>query len=106
MIDACFIIGNPMSDLKWKIRSTDDLVTRKWADETVVFDAGSGDTHLFDLVASEGYNCLVESNLNVQELVDVMAKRLEIDPDEQLRQYVEKLIEQFEAVGLIETAES
>lgn len=95
-----------MSESKWKIRNTDDLVTRRWGDETVVFDAGSGDTHLFDLVASEGLNCLLESNLNEPELVKKLGKRLEIETDEQLRRYVQKLIEQLEAVGLLELSDS
>ncbi len=95
-----------MPDLQWRLRNQDELVTWRSNDETVVYDAGSGDTHLFDLVAAEGLNSLLESQLTEQEFVERLANRLDIKPDEQLHRYVGRLIEQLEAAGLLETADS
>jgi len=95
-----------MSDLKWRLRKRDELITWHSGSETVVYDAGSGDTHLFDMVAFEGFIGLLESQVTENELVERLASRLEVEPDEQLRRYVGKLIEQLDAVGLLETTDS
>ena len=94
-----------MPELKWKLRNQDELITWCRNDETVAYDAGSGDTHLFDLVAAEGLNTLLESQLTEEDFAEQLANRLDIDLDEQLRRYVGRLIKQLDAAGLLETAD-
>ena len=68
----------------------------------MIFDLKSGDTHLLDEVAREGLDCLVDGPLQVEELAERLAARLQIDPDADLTTYVRLLLQRFDDLGLVE----
>jgi PqqD family protein of HPr-rel-A system len=70
----------------------------------VVFDEGSGDTHLLDPLAAEFLKVLEESPGEVPGLARRLVARLDLGPDADLTGRVRELVERFVAVGLVEAA--
>jgi PqqD family protein of HPr-rel-A system len=70
----------------------------------VIFDEGSGDTHLLDPLAAEFRKVLEESPGEVPGLARRLVARLELVPDAALIGRVRELVERFVAVGLVEAA--
>jgi PqqD family protein of HPr-rel-A system len=96
-----------MSSLaKWRLSPGAVLTWRSWGDEYVVFNAQTGDTHLLDTVGREGLLCFEEACLDQAEICRRLATRLEIEPDEQLGDYVGKLLARFSQLGLVESVAS
>ena len=85
-----------------KAKARTPLLSRRWGDETVVYNPASGQTHLLDLVSGEGLSCLQDSSLDLGTLCERMAGRLDIENDAELRQYVASLLSQLEELGLVE----
>lgn len=82
---------NPIVALHW----------RRWGDEWVVFDAGSGQTHQMDTLPSVTLICLEEGPADFQELLNRVADILSIPADEQLEIALNGIIEQFSSLGLL-----
>ena len=71
----------------------------------MLFHPESGNTHLLDLVASIGLECLDASALDRHELCQKMAERLDTEEDEDLTQYVDALVARLDKLGILETVE-
>lgn len=95
-----------MSEPKWKLNSAAALTWRAWGDESVVFDAQTGDTHLLDAVAREGLLSFCQVPFARSEVCVRLAERLKIEPDDQLDEYVGKLVARFSELGLVERVTS
>ena len=70
----------------------------------MIFDEGSGDTHLLDLLAAEFLKVLEDSPGDVPSLARRLVARLDLAPDPDLTGRVRELVERFVAVGLVESA--
>jgi len=70
----------------------------------VIFDEGSGDTHLLDPLAAEVLKVLEESPGEVSGLARRIVARLGLAPDSELTERVRELVERFVAAGLVEPA--
>jgi PqqD family protein of HPr-rel-A system len=70
----------------------------------VIFDEGSGDTHLLDPLAAEFLKVLEESPEDVPGLARRLRARLDLASDADLTGRVRELVERFVAVGLVEAA--
>jgi PqqD family protein of HPr-rel-A system len=70
----------------------------------VIFDEGSGDTHLLDPLAAEFLKVLEESPEEVPGLARRLGARLDLASDADLTGRVRELVERFVAVGLVEAA--
>ena len=92
-----------MADRRWRVKAPSRLEWRSWGNQGVVFHVESGDTHLLDLVASEGLRCLQTESLDRSQLCRKLAERLDIEADNQLAHYVDSLITRFDEAGLLET---
>jgi PqqD family protein of HPr-rel-A system len=77
---------------------------KAWDDEFVIFDEGSGDTHLLDPLAAEFLKVLEESPGEVPGLARRLGARLDLARDADLTRRVRELVERFVAVGLVEPA--
>ena len=79
----------------------------EWDEQAVVFNPRSGDTHLLNLVERTALACLDDRGLCVRAegdldaLVTAVSSQLDITADERLRQYLHRLIAQFDELGLI-----
>lgn len=70
----------------------------------MVFDEGSGDTHLLDSFAAEVLKTLEESPGEVSGLARRLVARLDLAPEPDLTERVRELVERFVALGLAEAA--
>jgi PqqD family protein of HPr-rel-A system len=89
-------------DTRWKVNSEFPLHWRRWDDEFVVYNSGSGDTHLLDPVAAEALQNLEQESADLSELVVRVAASLEIEPDTDFAAYLEQLLSDLYKLGLIE----
>ena len=93
-----------MTDL-WKSVDPSALKWRVWSDEHVVYDDGSGDTHLLDAEAAAVLRRLTEGPASASELAAELAAELEIEPNPAVIFHVEKILARFKLLSLIEPAE-
>ncbi|MBX3438069.1 MAG: HPr-rel-A system PqqD family peptide chaperone [Planctomycetaceae bacterium] len=95
--------SNDISAGRWIVRSPQDLLWRTWGTDSLLFDPRSGDTHLLDEVARNGLLCLQEEPLHAGQLAQRLSEWLDLDLDDELRQYVDVLLRRFFDAGLIES---
>ena len=94
------------ADQQPRLAARGGLAWRTWGDTSVVFNPSSGNTHLLDFAATEGLFCLQEAALDRLDLCRRLAARLNIEPDQELSDYVGRLIERFDDLGLLERVDS
>jgi PqqD family protein of HPr-rel-A system len=88
----------------WRLSEGSSLLWRLWDDEYVVFDRGSGDTHLLDLVAGEILQLLEREPETGGALVRRVASALDVPADPALSRHVTQALTKLQAAGLIEPA--
>lgn len=93
-------------DLCWRVRPGAQLEWKHWDDESVVFNALTGDTHLLDLTAAAGLACLEAQARSLEQLVAALAQKLEVEADAQLHEYTRRLVGHLQQLGLIEAIRS
>ena len=86
----------------WRLTEGSSLLWKLWDDEYVVFDRGSGDTHLLDLVAGEVLRLLERESHDAGGLVTRVAAALEIEADGALAGHVAQTLTKLHRAGLIE----
>ena len=90
---------------KWRLISSDPLVWKSWDDdEHVVYHPGTGDTHILNDVAAELLFSLDEVSLSCEELAVRCADAFGITSDEAFQRQIQTTLDQFDDLGLIETA--
>jgi PqqD family protein of HPr-rel-A system len=86
---------------RWRVDEDCTLLWRCWDDEYVVYNTASGDTHLLNRVAAETLLLLEQSPSDAQDLTVQVARKLALQPSEELGQQLEQLLTQFEELGLV-----
>jgi len=90
------------SELEWELAEGSRLHWASWDDEYVVFDEGSGNTHLLDFLTAEVLKALEQSRGAVPALIERVAARLDLDPDADLERRIREVVERFREAGLVE----
>jgi PqqD family protein of HPr-rel-A system len=70
----------------------------------VVFDEGSGDTHLLDPLAAELLKALAESPADLPTLIARLTARLGLEPDAEIADHARVTMNRFRELGLVERA--
>ena len=71
--------------------------------DLVVYYPLSGDTHLLNVVDASALKCVpADSAVELDSLVQRVANELDVAADDQLRDYLQRLVLQFDELGLIE----
>ena len=83
---------NPLSSLRW----------RRWDDDWVVFDAGSGSTHQMDALAAVTLMCLEAGPSDLAALGEQVAAELDLSTGEELSKALQGVVERLHLLGLIE----
>jgi PqqD family protein of HPr-rel-A system len=91
----------PTSEARWELAEGSQLHWKSWDDEFVVFDEGSGDTHLLDPLAAEVLKALEEAPGDVPALI-ARVGRLGIERDPEIERHVRATIQRFLEAGLAE----
>lgn len=77
------------------------LLVRCWDDESVVYNAASGDTHLLNAAATTVLRCLQTSPADAIELAGRVASALSIEPDHSLVESIERILQDFNLLGIV-----
>ena len=89
-------------DARWKVNPKFPLQWQVWDDEFVVYNTGSGDTHLLDPVAAEVLQSLEKKTADLSELAGRVSASIEIEPDSKFSDYLEQLLSDLHKLGLIQ----
>lgn len=87
---------------RWKVNSGFPLQWQVWDDEFVVYNTGSGDTHMLDTLAAEVLQSLEKKTADLSELAGRVAASIEIEPDSKFSDYLEQLLSDLHKLGLIQ----
>ena len=90
------------SEVLWRAIPVFKLHWRCWDGEYIVFNSGSGDTHLFDKDSAEVLQVLEQSPFTEQQLIKKFFSSPSIEPDEEELHYLKKLLMNLHQLGLIE----
>jgi PqqD family protein of HPr-rel-A system len=77
------------------------LTWREWDGEYVAYDGLSGDTHLCDGITAEILHQLSFAPMTRQALVERVARRLQLEPDSNLGDYIGQCLEELTRRSLI-----
>lgn len=94
MIDRCL-------DFKWHAHNYSKLRVEKWAEETIVFNPQSGETHQLNDFAMAVLD-LIQQPITLETLTDQIFTFYEIKDRKKLSNQLISLISQFDDLGLIE----
>ena len=83
---------NPLSELRW----------RRWDDDWVVYDAGSGNTHQMDALSAVTLMCLEGGASDLADLREQVAVELDLAAGEEFARAVQGVVKRLNALGLIE----
>lgn len=92
----------PNRDRRWQVAGDTDLLWRKWDRSAVVFHPLSGETHYLNLVSMVALELLESASYSAPELAQAMARYLDVPMDDKMRGQASALIDQFDALGLVE----
>ncbi len=85
----------------WRIVPGLRLKQRRWNEETIIYNCGSGDVHLLNAVGSEALGILQAKALSDKDLATEVSGRLKIDNDEKLHSSIQEFINSLARLGLI-----
>jgi PqqD family protein of HPr-rel-A system len=88
--------------VRWRAISGFTLHWHTWANEHIVYNAGSGDTHLFNDFAALILRTLQEKATTVEELSQLCATSFKQDEDEELYAQINELLLELDRLGVIE----
>ena len=86
----------------WRITKGCQLLWRRWDEEYIVYNSGSGHTHLLDGFGAGLLRCLEEHPSNSQQLATEMGEELEPDKTPAVTNIIEALLTRFQDLGLVE----
>src|SRR5687767_1553537 len=84
-----------VSNVVWAVSPTCSLSWRDWGADAVVYDRSSWRTHLLSPLAAATLACLHDSPHTVDDLVALLAKEMDAEPDGALQQAVEAALDEF-----------
>lgn len=75
-----------------------------WADEYVVFEESSGQTHHLDAFRAFVLNATLEGDASVKKLLEEITGVMAFESPQAADQVLSSVIKEFEALGLLERA--
>ena len=85
----------------WTVPSGNLLAWRVWDDEFLVYNNASGQTHHLNFLAGEALRSLEAEPGSARDLVRRLADQFEIAEDSPSLQMIDRLIREFDELGLI-----
>lgn len=86
----------------WKIRSVLEMHWREWGEDSVVFEARSGQIFQFDALSSAVIGCLEAKPLTTSEVCATLAQDLEGSPADELDTAIVQIVNDFHRLGWLE----
>ena len=94
MSDSC-------SDLASKSWKAEQLLWRSWANEHIVYNVSSGNTHTISAVAAKVLKLLEESPQTGDQITQYLASDSGLDSDDELAAHVARLVADLDELGLV-----
>jgi len=85
----------------WRVPLRNMFSWRVWDDEFLVYNTASGQTHHLNFLAGEALRSLEAEPASASELVCRLADQFEIAQDSPPLQTIDRLIREFDELGLI-----
>ncbi len=85
----------------WRVPPENLLAWRVWDDEFLVYNNASGQTHHLNFLAGEALRSLEAEPGSASDLVCRLADQFEIAEDSPPLQMIDRLIREFDELGLI-----
>jgi PqqD family protein of HPr-rel-A system len=92
------------SSSRWRLTAPDELRWVQWEDEWLLYDGGSGDTHLLQPLAAEVLQALQHAPTTVAALVEGFVRDGDEELHGRLSGYIDSLITTLARLGVIEPA--
>lgn len=89
-------------DVRWRITPARRFYLRSWGEEAVVFDDGSGGTHLISSHAADVLLILQEGDASLAAILGGLAPALEGAANDEQQGYVYTILSELEKLDLIE----
>lgn len=89
---------------RWHVAAGCSLRWRQWDDQWIVYHTGSGDTHMLDEASAQAVRRLESGPADAQELARAVSATMGVGASSEVSAYVDKLLPQLDALGLIEPA--
>ncbi|TCV84157.1 HPr-rel-A system PqqD family peptide chaperone [Sulfurirhabdus autotrophica] len=86
----------------WQVAKNASLHFHSWNDEFVVYNSASGDTHLLGMLAAQSVIRLQDAPSNISDLLDTISQLLQIQPDDELKEMIEKTLIDLSCLGIVE----
>ena len=90
------------SESGWKVACGYKLHRHRWADETLLFHEGSGDTHLFGHFEVQVLDYLQDHTATLPEIMSFITTGSGEEADDEFFFYIERVVTQLERLGVIE----
>ena len=87
---------------RWRAISGFTLYWHSWGHEHIVYNVGSGDTHLFNEFAALILSTLQDKTATIDELSQLYATSFGRNEDEELRAQLNELLFELDRLGMIE----
>jgi len=93
-----------MKNIRWRHRHQHDLQQRSWdAEEYIVFNNGSAQTHYLNQFAVDILELLQPQSLELSVLADQLVKLYEnLELDAEITTYLQQTIQLLDEIGLID----
>lgn len=90
------------TETHWQVVPDLELRWLEWDDEFIVYNTGSGDTHLLNTLATALIQYLQQASASLSQLIDYSVNTLGVTPDEDFEKNLKDLFAELERSGLIE----
>jgi PqqD family protein of HPr-rel-A system len=87
---------------RWRVVGCRTELMRLWGDQCVLFNTASGQTHQLNALAEAALRVMLARPMAAPEVAAALAVELEVDPDPAWSAQFDRLIEDFDRLGLIE----
>jgi len=88
---------------RWQQLNGVDFLQRRWEGELVVYNTGSGDTHLLETLSAEIFIHLQEQPAGLPQIVEHIADTFLYEVDEELKTHISDMLVQLQKLRLIES---
>ena len=85
----------------WRLHGCNPRTIKIWAEDTIVFNALSGHSHVLNALAGEILLRLIERPTNRDALTAQLSAMLEVSVDEKFEAAVDNALGELDALGLI-----
>ncbi len=88
--------------MRWQSNNFHTLLIEDWDGEFTVFQPDSGRTHYLNLMSMQMLILLSQKSATAEDVSNFLAIKFELKPDNEFQHNIEKILNHFNALGLID----